>query len=290
MGTDEDYQIKSGSKAIQDKPASSLPLISFEVKQIFNEDFDNKKVAKQRESHQTIFGLPGANPSTMASREFNRDNSAVGFGSTSNEDYGGHLATGLNGSSSKNLFADVYEKPKPFNFLIQQSETNKKVPDMKREEINIDELNELLGLNSGPSNTGGIDAIMENMKQESKTQKMQLDTINQNVGPISNNRYDESRERTKKTSNGSNSYLMTTDTRSGAMGIGSRASGTEGMSTQMNSQEYIWNTKPTNFTRRGDTLSNNEPQSSSRDKSTNREDIRRRRPGAGLFDAGLQIT
>jgi hypothetical protein len=59
MGTDDDYQIKSGSKVIQEKPASSLPLISFEVKQIFNEDFENKKTVQQRESHQTIFGLPG---------------------------------------------------------------------------------------------------------------------------------------------------------------------------------------------------------------------------------------
>jgi hypothetical protein len=56
----------------------------------------------------------------MASRDFNRDNSAVGFGSMSQEDYGGNLVTGLNGSSSKNLFADVYEKPKPLNFMIQQ--------------------------------------------------------------------------------------------------------------------------------------------------------------------------
>jgi len=67
------------------------------------------------------------------------------------------LATGLNGSSSKNLFADVYEKPKPLNFLIQQSEVIKKAPELKREEINIDELNELLGLSSGPTNTNGID-------------------------------------------------------------------------------------------------------------------------------------
>jgi hypothetical protein len=40
------------------------------------------------------------------------------------------------------------------------------MPELKREEINIDELNELLGLSSGPSNTNGIDQIMQNMKQE----------------------------------------------------------------------------------------------------------------------------
>jgi hypothetical protein len=49
---------------------------------------------------------------------------------------------------------------------------------------------------------------------------MQLESINQNVGPSGNNRYDEGRQHTKKTSDVFSSHVVTNDSKSNDYGLG----------------------------------------------------------------------